>query len=123
MAKSDPVADVFDGLSYEQQIEQVPELPNRPFLLEEDYPTGEALASRTQAVWELQQWERERDSRAFLSGYNANGPYGNCCGPESPQRAAARLEEDAEYRLQRGGLPDSSPEDPPRAGGERQRPY
>jgi hypothetical protein len=122
MAKADPVSEVFDSLSYEQQIEQVPELPARPFLLAEDYPTGDGLAQRTQAVWELQQYERERDARQFLSGYNAS-PYANC-GPESPQRAQARLDEDAEYREQRYGLPDS-PEDMPAQArpGERKVPY
>lgn len=118
MAKANPVTDFQDMLSYEQALEALPELPARPFMLPGDYPTGD-LASIGEAKFRTQLYERERDSRQYLGGFDPYAP----CGPESPAQEAARLEEDAEYREQRYGLPDSSPDMPPMAGGERQRPY
>jgi hypothetical protein len=118
MAGKNPVADVQEVLSYEQQLEALPDLPARPFLLPGDYPEGD-LASLGEAKFRTQLWERERDARQYLGGFD---PYANC-GPESPAQVAARLEEDAEYREQRYGLPDSPADMAPMAGGERSRPY
>ena len=109
MAKG-PVAAYQEVLSYERQLEQLPDLPSRPFVLQEDYPSGE-VASMQDAKWRMQHWERERDARQFLSGYNAS-PWDDCCYPESPAQAEARLEEAAERRSNMYGLPDS-PEDMP----------
>ena len=122
MAGKNPVADVQEVLSYEQQLEVLPELPARPFLLPGDYPEGE-VASMGEAKFRTQLWERERDSRQALSGYNAQGPYGQSCGPESPAQEAQRLEEDEEIRRNSYGLPDSPEDMPPMAGGERSRPF
>jgi len=122
MAEKGPVAAYQEVLSYERQLEQLPDLPARPFLLQEDYPAGE-VASMADAKFRTQLWERERDGRQFLSGYNSQ-PYGDHCYPESPAQAEARLEEAVEQRANMYGLPDS-PEDMPAQSraGQRQRPF
>lgn len=113
-------APLLDGLTFEERIQDLPDLPDRAFLLPGDYPTGE-LASEGEAKFQMQRSEREYQQRQELSGYLAN-PYANC-GPQSPAELALELERTEDVRRYHYGLPDSSPEDPPMAGGERKRPF
>lgn len=112
MAKNGgPVESYQEYLEWERKLEQLPDLPARPFLLPGDYPTGD-VASAGQAKFEMQFYEQERDARQALSGHNAQ-PYAYC-GPLSPAQAAQAEAEVAEYRVQRYGEPDSPPDMAPR---------
>lgn len=104
MATPSPVSMVQDALSWEQQLEQLPELPARASLFPSDYPTGD-LASLGEAKFRTQLYERERDSRQALSGYLAC-PW-DSRAPQSPATKAACLEEQDEYRVNSQGLTDS----------------
>lgn len=99
-----PVSMIQDALTWEQQLEQLPELPARPVLYSSDYPTGD-LASQAEAKFRTQLYERERDSRQALSGYLAS-PWSNR-GPQSPAEKAACLEEQDEYRENSQGVTDA----------------
>jgi len=117
--KNNPVSVWTDGLSYEEQLEAIPDLPARPVLYADDYPTGE-LASLAQSKYQMARWERERDAQQALSGYLTS--YATR-GPTSPQEKARDAEEQAEYRENCYGLPDSPEDMLPMAGGERERPF
>lgn len=121
MAQPPIYAPLLDGLSFEERIAQLPDLPERPFLLPGDYPTGE-LASEAEAKFQMQRGEREYQLRQSMSGSNAN-VYSNQ-GPMSPAEQALDLERQQDVRGYAYGLPDS-PEDMPAQGvpGERQRPF
>lgn len=99
-----PVELVQDALTFEQMLEQLPDLPARASIFPSDYPTGD-LASYGEAKFRTQQYERVRDSRQALSGYLAD-PYGNR-GPQTPAETAACLEEQDEYRENSLGVTDS----------------
>ncbi len=120
MANPPVYATLQDMLSFEERIQALPDLPDRPFLLPGDYPGGE-LASEGEAKFQMQRAEREYQQRQELSGYLAR-PYDNC-GPQSPAEQALEQERGEDVRRYHYGLPDSSPEDPPMAGGERQKPF
>lgn len=94
---------IQDALTWEQQLEQLPELPARAALFPSDYPTGD-LASEGEAKFRTQLYERERDSRQALSGYLAS-PWGNR-GPQTPAEKAQCLEEQEEYQRNSLGVPD-----------------
>lgn len=114
MAARSPVQDTQEALSYEEQLEAIPELPPRPVLYASDFPadSGDGLSSVAEAKYTLQRYEQERDSRQALSGYLAN-PYG-CRGPLSPREERQQLEEAEEYRRNRYGLEDSPTDNPVR---------
>ncbi len=120
MAKPPVFAPVQDALTFEEQIQQLPDLPNRPFLLSSDYPTGE-LASAGEAKFQMQRDERVYQQRVELSGYLAS-PWANQ-GVQTPREIELELERNADVRGYHNGLPDSPEDMPPMAGGERQRPY
>lgn len=119
MSKPNPVAHQLDYISYEQQLENLPPLPARPFILEGECPTGE-LATMGQAAWQLEREERVRDSRLELSGYNAH-PWAST-GPQTPAELEQERKDAAEYREQRSGAP-AQPEDAPRYRDAGGRPF
>lgn len=65
-----------------------------------------------------EQHERAMCQRMALSGPLGHGPYaleyGASIGAQSPEAAARELERQMEVRACAGGLPDSSPEAPPK---------
>lgn len=108
MAQSpDPVRYMQESLEYQQKLEEaVPDYPTRPFLLAEDFPKGEQLASMTEARWQLDRNDREYRARQNESGYLAAG-YGRQLGPLTPAEKKLQAERDVEYREQCNGLPDA----------------
>src|SRR5262245_8166933 len=110
MAKpSSPAAAVLDGLTWEQQYQQLPEFPTRPMLFDSDMPKGE-LATMAQAKFQAERGEREYQLKKALSGHLAR-PY-DSCGPQTPAERDAELELAEDCRRYVNGLPDS-PEDMP----------
>ena len=118
MAKARAAEHFLGGLSYEQQMQDLPELPDRPILFDSDYPTGE-LASMGEAKFQMERQEREYQSRAALSGFLAT-PWANL-GPQSPAERELELERQEDVRRYRNGLPDSPADMPPRVGDRRSR--
>lgn len=100
--------------------------PPRPFLLDGDYPAPtppdeverqlkqegkERLAEEYANV----QFDAERREREALASEHSSGKLGSWNpepSPLSPGELERQLEEDARYREQRGGLPDSSEQMP-----------
>jgi hypothetical protein len=124
MAKPNAVTPVLDLLTYQEQLEALPEIPPRAALYPSDFPSGD-LASLAQAKFQTERWEREAELRAAQSGYLAGGYFGNgdIRGPLTPQEQERDLECQADIRAHKLGLPDSAEDMPPMAGGERERPF
>jgi hypothetical protein len=114
MAKpSSPAAAILDGLTWEQQYQQLPEFPTRPMLFDSDMPKGE-LATMAQAKFQTERDERVYQLRMALSGHNAQ-PYVSCGAQAPAERDHERkLEQDA--RRYQNGLPDSPTDMPPKIG-------
>lgn len=105
---------VLDGLTWEQQYQEIPEYPTRPMLFDSDLPSGE-LATMAEARFETERGEREYQLRMALSGSNARG-YSRVDGPQSPAERAHERELAEDVRRYVNGLPDSPGDMPPKVG-------
>lgn len=124
MAKPNAVTPMLDWLSYQEQLEQLPELPARAALYPSDFPGGD-LATMAQAKLQTERWEREHELRHAQSGYLAGGYFGGGDQRDfqTPQERDHERECQEDVRTHQLGLPDSPEDMEPMAGGERERPF